>query len=112
MRGGGKMKMIKIEKAVINIGVGDAGEKLIKAEKVLGILTKKKPVRTVSKTTNRDFGIRKDMPIGCKVTLRGKEAEEFIKRAFWVKETGSQSIRSTRKVTSPLESLTIPTLKA
>jgi len=86
MKGGGKMKMIKVEKAVINIGVGDAGDKLIKAEKVLGILTKRKPVRTISKATNRDFGIRKDMPIGCKVTLRGKEAEEFIKRAFWVKE--------------------------
>jgi large subunit ribosomal protein L5 len=86
MTGSGKMKMIKVEKIVINIGVGDAGERLIKAEKVLGILTKRKPVRTISKATNRDFGIRKDMPIGCKVTLRGKEAEEFIKRAFWVKE--------------------------
>jgi large subunit ribosomal protein L5 len=86
MKKGGKMRIISIQKAVINIGVGEAGEKLIKAEKVLNMLTKRKPVRTISTTTNRDLGIRKGMPIGCKVTLRGKEAEDFIKRAFWVKE--------------------------
>lgn len=83
---GAKMRMIRVQKAVINIGVGEAGENLEKAEKVLGMLTKRTPVRTVSKTTNRDWNIRKGMPIGCKVTLRDAEAEEFITRAFWVKE--------------------------
>lgn len=83
---GGKMRIIKVRKAVVNIGVGEAGEKLIKAEKVLNMLTKRKPVRTISRTTNRDLGIREGMPIGCKVTLRGKEAEDFIKGAFWVKD--------------------------
>jgi large subunit ribosomal protein L5 len=82
----GKMRIIRVQKAVINIGVGEAGENLEKAEKVLAMLTKVTPVRTASKTTNRDWGIRKGMPIGCKVTLRHKEAEEFITRAFWVKE--------------------------
>lgn len=81
-----KMREIRLEKAVINIGVGDAGERLLKAEKVLKMVTGKKPVRTVSKTTNRDLGIRKGMQIGCKVTLRGKEAEEFVKKAFWIRE--------------------------
>ncbi len=83
---GGKMRIIKVQKAVVNIGVGEAGEKLIKAENVLTMLTKRTPVRTISRTTNRDLGIREGMPIGCKVTLRGKEAEDFIKRAFWVKD--------------------------
>ena len=80
------MRMIRVEKAVINMGVGEGGEKLIKAEKVMVMLTKRKPVRTISRTTSKDLGLREGMPIGCKVTLRGKEAEEFITRAFWVKE--------------------------
>lgn len=81
-----EMRDIKLEKAVINIGVGDAGERLLKAEKVLKMVTGKKPVRTLAKTTNRDLGIRKGMQIGCKVTLRGTEAMEFVKKAFWVRE--------------------------
>ena len=82
----GKMRIIRIQKAVVNIGVGEAGENLEKAEKVLSMLTKRTPVRTNSKTTNREWGIRKGMPIGCKVTLRDKEADDFIARALWVKE--------------------------
>jgi large subunit ribosomal protein L5 len=86
MKKGGKMRIIGIQKAVVNIGVGESGEKLSKAERVLEMLTSRKPVRTISSTTNRDLGIRKGQPIGCKVTLRGQEAEDFIKRAFWVNE--------------------------
>jgi len=81
-----KMRDIRLEKAVVNIGVGDAGERLLKAEKVLRMVTGKKPVRTVAKTTNRDLGIRRGMQIGCKVTIRGPEAEEFVKKAFWIRE--------------------------
>jgi large subunit ribosomal protein L5 len=81
-----EMRGIELDKAVINIGVGDAGERLLKAVKVLQMVTGKKPVRTVSKTTNRDLGIRKGMQIGCKVTLRGPFAEEFVKKALWVRE--------------------------
>ena len=80
------MKDIRLEKAVINIGVGDAGERLLKAEKVLQMVTKRKPIRTIAKTTNRDFGIRRGMDIGVKVTLRGTEAEEFVKTALWIRE--------------------------
>jgi large subunit ribosomal protein L5 len=72
----------KIEKVTINIGVGEAGERLKKAETVLQNITKHKPVQTISKTTNKDWGIREQMPIGCKVTLRGKEAQEFLKDAL------------------------------
>lgn len=80
------MRNPMIEKVVVNLGVGEGGEKLIKAEKVLQLITGRKPVRTVSKTTNRDLGIKEGMPIGCKVTLRGEEAEKFLKNAFWVRD--------------------------
>ncbi|KYK29467.1 MAG: 50S ribosomal protein L5 [Candidatus Proteinoplasmatales archaeon SG8-5] len=86
MTKGGKMRIIRVQKTVVNIGVGESGENLTKAERVLEMLTNRKPIRTLSTTTNRDLGIRKGQPIGCKVTLRGKEAEDFIKRAFWVNE--------------------------
>ena len=82
----GKTRIIRIEKAVINMGVGEGGEALMKAEKVMEMLTNRKSVRTISRTTNKDLGLREGMPIGCKVTLRGAEAEDFIKKAFWVKE--------------------------
>ncbi len=81
-----KMRTIYIEKVVVNIGVGEGGEKLIKAQKILELLTNQKPIRTISRTTNRDFGIREGMPIGCKVTLRKTKAVDFLKKAFWVKD--------------------------
>jgi len=80
------MREIRLEKAVVNIGVGEAGERLLKAEKVLKMITGKKPVRTVAKTTNRDFAIREGMQIGCKVTLRGDEAMEFVKKALYIRD--------------------------
>ena len=84
--GENKMREPRIEKIVVNIGVGEAGDKLAKAEKVLQMVTKQKPVRTISKTTNKDLGIRWGMPLGVKVTIRKKAAEEFLKAALWVKE--------------------------
>ena len=76
----------KIEKVTINIGVGEAGEQLKKAESVLESLTGQKPIQTLSKTTNKDWAIRKEMPIGCKVTLRGKKADEFLRDALMTRE--------------------------
>lgn len=80
------MRNPRIEKVVVNMGVGEAGEKLIKAEKVFQLITDRKPVRTVSKTINKEWNIRKGMPIGCKVTLRGEKAEKFLKDAFWIRD--------------------------
>ena len=76
----------KIDKVTINIGVGEAGERLNKAETVLNSITDHKPIETLSRTTNKDWAIRKDMPIGCKVTLRGKDADEFLKQALGTRE--------------------------
>lgn len=80
------MKEIRIEKVVVNIGVGEAGEKLNRAEKVVKLITNHKPMQTLSTTTNRDLGIRLGMPIGVKVTLRRDDAIDFLKKAFWVKQ--------------------------
>jgi large subunit ribosomal protein L5 len=80
------MTLPLIEKVTVNIGVGEAGERLEKAETVLQDITKHKPIQTLSKTVNKDLGIRKRMPIGCKVTLRGNHAEEFLKKAFETRE--------------------------
>ena len=80
------MRDLHVEKVVVNIGVGEAGERLAKAEKVLEMVTKQKPVETLSKTVNRDLGIREGMPLGCKVTLRGDAAVDFVKQALSIRE--------------------------
>lgn len=80
------MRNIRIEKVVVNMGVGEGGEKLKKAEQIMEKLTGQKPVKTIAKKTNRDFGIKKGMSIGCKVTLRKDKAIDFLKRALWVRD--------------------------
>jgi len=75
------MRKIQIEKVTINIGCGEAGEKLERAKMLLENLTNKKIV--ITKTHKRTtFGSAKTRPIGCKITLRGKDAQEFLKKAF------------------------------
>lgn len=76
----------KIAKVTINIGVGEAGEPLKKAETVLQSITSHKPVETLSRITSKDWALRKRMPIGCKVTLRGKDAHDFLKEALSTRE--------------------------
>ena len=76
------MNRVIIDKVTVNIGVGEGGERLAKAEKLLERLTGRKPVRTIAKSTNQNFGIRKGQSIGCKVTLRNKDAENFLRKAL------------------------------
>jgi large subunit ribosomal protein L5 len=75
------MRRIRIEKLTINIGCGNAGEKLDRAKNLLSKLIDKKIV--ITKTLDRNtFGGSKGRPIGVKVTLRKKDAEEFLEKAF------------------------------
>ncbi len=74
-----------IAKVTVNIGCGEGGDKLERAEKVLTKLTGAKPSRTFGKINNRELGVRPGMPIGCKVTLRGEAAESFIGRALYTR---------------------------
>jgi large subunit ribosomal protein L5 len=74
--------MISIEKVTVNVGVGEAGDKLDKAYALLEKLTGQKPIKTHAKTRNPTFKIRKGLPIGVKTTLRKKTAAEFLKRSL------------------------------
>jgi len=75
------MREIRIEKVTLNIGCGSDREKLERAQKLMEKLTGRKVV--ITKTRKRTtFGMARNRPIGVKVTLRGKEAEEFLKKVF------------------------------
>jgi len=79
------MREIRIEKITLNIGCGDDKNKIEKATKLLEMLTERKPVITKSKRRST-FGVPKGKPIGVMVTLRNKEAENFLKKAFYAVE--------------------------
>ena len=81
------MLVPSITKVTVNIGVGEGGQRLQLAEKVLEVLTGMTPVRTLSTQTNRELGTRRGAPIGCKVTIRNEESiNSFLKDAFWVRQ--------------------------
>ena len=81
-----KMQQIRVEKVTLNIGVGQAGEELKKAEEILRRITNSKPVQTICKVKQPTWGIREGLPIGAKVTLRGAKAMEFLKNALNAKD--------------------------
>lgn len=72
----------RITKVTVNICIGQSGEPLEKAVKVLHQLTGQSPVKRKAKQTIRDFGIRKGEPIACIVTLRKAKALEFLTKAL------------------------------
>ena len=77
------MQVPKIEKIVINMGIGEAKENskvLDAAMNDLAIISGQKPVTTKAKNSIANFKIREGMPIGCKVTLRGSRMYEFLDR--------------------------------
>jgi large subunit ribosomal protein L5 len=78
------MKAPFLEKIVLNIGVGSGGEELEKAVNVLEQISGKTPVKTLSKVNVKEFNLRKGRPIGCKITIRGKEAEKLLTRLLIV----------------------------
>lgn len=77
------MMVPKIDKIVINMGVGEAKENskiLDEAVKELEIIAGQKAVLTKAKNSIANFKLREGMPIGCKVTLRGEKMYEFLDR--------------------------------
>ena len=74
------MQIPKLEKIVLNMGVGDARENakaLDSATGDLAIITGQKPIITKAKKSVANFKVRQGMSIGCKVTLRGQRMYEF-----------------------------------
>jgi large subunit ribosomal protein L5 len=78
------MRDIYIDKVVVHMGVGESGEKLVKAENIMKTITGQTSIRTIAKMTQPAFSIRKGAPIGCKVTLRGKTARDFFQTAVTI----------------------------
>ncbi|MFN0202876.1 MAG: 50S ribosomal protein L5 [Bacteroidia bacterium] len=77
------MQVPKLEKIVLSRGVGDAvsDKKLIdEAVKEFALIAGQQPIVTKSKKAISNFKLREQMPIGCKVTLRGERMYEFLDR--------------------------------
>jgi len=77
------MQVPKLEKIVINMGVGEAAgdqKKLDAAVAELALISGQKPVKTIAKKAIAGFKIRAGLPIGCKVTLRKARMYEFLDR--------------------------------
>ena len=77
------MAVPRVSKVTVNIGLGEASQNvklLDTAAQELGLIAGQKPVITRAKKSIANFKIRKGMPIGCMVTLRGERMYEFLDR--------------------------------
>ncbi|KMY52605.1 50S ribosomal protein L5 [Bacillus sp. FJAT-27231] len=81
------MQVPKVEKIVVNMGVGDAvqnAKALDTAVEELALITGQKPMITRAKNSIAGFRLREGMPIGAKVTLRGERMYEFLDKLIAV----------------------------
>ena len=81
------MQVPRIEKIVLNMGVGEATQdkkKVDKAAEEMALIAGQKPVITKAKKSVATFKLREGMPIGCKVTLRRERMYEFLDRLITV----------------------------
>lgn len=84
---GNIMQVPKLVKVVLNVGLGEAVQNiklLDAAQKELSMITGQKAVTTKAKKAIATYKLRKGMPIGCKVTLRGNQMYEFLDRLISV----------------------------
>lgn len=78
-----KMEVPKLDKIVINMGIGEAKENAKVLEAAMNdmqTISGQKPIITKAKNSIANFKLREGMPIGCKVTLRGEKMYDFLDR--------------------------------
>jgi large subunit ribosomal protein L5 len=78
-----RLALPRLEKIVVNMGVGAAREEkkhLETAAEAMGLITGQRPIITKARQAIAAFRLREGMPIGCKVTLRGRKMYEFLDR--------------------------------
>merc|ERR1712170_68870 len=80
------MRDLRIRKLCMNICVGESGDRLTRAAKVLESLTGQTPVFSKARYTVRSFGIRRNEKIAVHCTVRGAKAEEILERGLKVRE--------------------------
>merc|ERR1711883_53018 len=76
------MRAVICDKLIINIAVGESGDRLTKAVRVLQQLSDQTPVENVARYTVRTFGIRRNEKIAAHVTVRGDKATNLIERGL------------------------------
>ena len=76
------MRNIYLEKVTLNIGIGSTEDKFEGAKAILQRLTEHVPTYAKAKTRKPEFGIKKGQVIGAFVTVRGKQADTFLRRAL------------------------------
>ena len=79
------MKEIRLEKVVLNMGLGKSGDAVEIAKKALGQISGKTVNDRPAKKAIRDWGVRKGEPIGAAVTIRGNDGKELLKRLLEAK---------------------------
>jgi len=80
------MRVIRVGKVVVNIGLGKSGEAIERGKQVLEQVTAQKPSQRRAKRSIRDFGIHKGEPIGVSVTVRGDKAIGLIEKLLVARE--------------------------
>ncbi len=80
------MKEVRIEKVTLNIGCGKDQTRLDKGVELLKSITGVAPVKTFTQKRIQEWGLRPGLPIGCKITLRKKSAQELLRRLLDARE--------------------------
>ena len=80
------MRLIKVTKVTLNIGTGKDQVLLEKALKLMKQITGIPPVKTITQKRIAAWGLRPGLPIGCKITLRNKQALDILPRMLAAKE--------------------------